>query len=223
MSLLSRVSKRPRRSLLVAVGLLASAAVLAPNAGAGAAERQANFQLWPSSIAGQSVVPCLAPAGQTPTVSARVKKGSLNDTLQLSLSHFKPGIAFDLFTVERSNQNADGTPRVIPNFGMAWYQSDVQVQADGTASVTVKTILLDQIFGFDPDVALNPTQTLHLGFWFNNPADAVPCGFAAGAFTPFNGEHHAGPLAFITRPNATTDLGPLCTKPSASAPFHCNP
>jgi hypothetical protein len=222
MSFLSR-ALRPRRSLLLATGLVAAAAVMVPNVGAGAASRQTSFKLWSSAIAGQSVVPCLAPAGQTPTVDATVKKGSVNDTLTLTLNHFKPHIAFDLFTVERSNQNADGTPRVIPNFGLAWYQSDVQVGADGTASVTVKTILLDQIFGFDPDVSLTPHQTLHLGFWFNNPVDAQPCGFPVGTVTPFNGEHTAGPLAFITRPNATTDLGPLCTHPSSSAPFTCEP
>jgi hypothetical protein len=39
--------------------------------------------------------------------------------------------------------------------------------------------------------------------------------------TPFNGEHQAGPLAFITRPDATTNLGPLCTDPDGEG--HCNP
>lgn len=69
--------------------------------------------------------------------------------------------------------------------------------------------------GFDPDVALQPTNTFHVGFWFNDLADAVPCGFT-GPPTPFNGELQAGPLAFITRPNAGAGLGPLCTKPDTS-------
>ena len=106
---------------------------------------------------------------------------------------------------------------------MAWYQSDVHVNSEGTGSVTVKTILLDQIFGFDPAVSLAPTNTFHLGFWFNDPTKAAPCGFA-GPPTPFNGEHSAGPVAFITRPNATTKLGPLCTDPhKVGTTFVCNP
>jgi len=34
--------------------------------------------------------------------------------------------------------------------------------------------------------------------------------------TPFNGEHRAGPLAFISRPDAGTGLGPLCSHPDLS-------
>ena len=42
--------------------------------------------------------------------------------------------------------------------------------------------------------------------------------------TPFNGEHQAGPLAMITRLDATTKLGPLCTDPDLSTdPATCNP
>ena len=68
-----------------------------------------------------------------------------------------------------------------------------------------------------------PTNTFHLGFWFNNPTDAQGCGFTGS--TPFNGEHTAGPLAFVTRPNAITGLGPLCTDPISGngGTFTCNP
>jgi hypothetical protein len=87
---------------------------------------------------------------------------------------------------------------------------------------TLHTILINQIFGFDPDVALKPTNTFHVGFWFNDPADAAPCGFTG--FTPFNGEHHAGAVAMISVPNATTQLGPLCLSPNTSTvPATCNP
>ena len=156
------------------------------------------------------------------------------------LRNFKRNLNFDLFTVERSNQLANGQPvQGFTNFGLAWYQSDISTsrrdgcgfgdegeeddQGDGqVASVQIKTILLDQIFGFDPAVNLAPTNTFHVGFWFNDPADAAPCGFTG--FTPFNGEHHAGPLAFISRPDAATGLGPLCTNPDTStSPPHCNP
>jgi hypothetical protein len=106
---------------------------------------------------------------------------------------------------------------------MAWYQSDVHISSTGTGTVKITTILLDQIFGFDPAVSLAPTNTFHVGFWFDNPQMPVPCGYS-GAVTPFNGEHHAGPVAFITRPNATTHLGPLCTDPMKSGTtFVCIP
>jgi hypothetical protein len=97
-------------------------------------------------------------------------------------------------------------------------------QSTTAAHVRIKTILLDQIFGFDPDVALPPTNTFHVGFWFNNPEDAVACGFDPTKPTPFNGEHKAGPLAMISVPDATTSLGPLCTDPNNSTtPPSCNP
>ena len=97
------------------------------------------------------------------------------------------------------------------------------MHSDGTGRAKIRTVLLDQIFGVDKDVGLAPTNTFHLGFWFNNPTDAQRCGFTG--VTPFNGEHQAGPLAFVTRPDARTTLGPLCTDP-VSAPggaFTCNP
>jgi hypothetical protein len=170
-----------------------------------------------------SVVNCIGVTGQpSPSATVTVTPGDLNDKLTVHLNHFKPGLAFDLFTVERSSQLADGSPNPTPGFGMAWYQSDIQVNAYGQATAQIRTILVNQIFGFDPDVKLAPTNTFHVGFWFNNPADAGRCGFTGT--TPFNGEHNAGPLAMISRPDATTNLGPLCTKPNTSTiPATCNP
>jgi hypothetical protein len=163
-------------------------------------------------------------ASTTPTATATVTRGSLNDTLKLTLTGFKPGLGFDLFTVQNSNQTASGGPVTgFTNFGMAWYQSDVHINSKGKGTVTIQTILLDQIFGFDPAASLAPTNTFHLGFWFDNPQTPVPCGYP-GTATPFNGEHTAGPVAFITRPDATTNLGPLCTDPhKVGSTFVCIP
>jgi len=163
-------------------------------------------------------------ANATPTAKATITRGTLNDTLTLKLAGFKPGLGFDLFTVEKSNQAFDGSPAPgFTNFGMAWYQSDVHINSQGNGSLTIQTILLDQIFGFDPAVALAPTNTFHLGFWFDNPQTPVPCGYP-GTPTPFNGEHNAGPVAFITRPNQETNLGPLCTDPvNNGGSFSCKP
>jgi hypothetical protein len=159
---------------------------------------------------------------RAPSAEATVVKGKLNDTMVLQLHNFKPHLAFDLFTVERSLLDANGNKD--PNFhgfGLAWYQSDVEVNDEGDGHVEIKTILVNQIFGFDPDVKLAPTNTFHVGFWFNNPADSAACD---PSVTPFNGEHHAGPLAMISVPSAATRLGPLCIDPVTSTnPPSCNP
>jgi hypothetical protein len=166
---------------------------------------------------------CLKGKSGTPTATATVVRGSLNDTLTISLKHFKPKLQFDLFTIQNSNQlAAGGKDPKFKGFGLAWYQSDLDVNSDGEGSATIKTILLDQIFGFDDIKSLTPVNTFHVGFWFNKPSDATACGFQG--FTPFNGEHKAGPLAFITRPNAKTGLGPLCTNPNTAVnPAKCKP
>ncbi|MBV9037178.1 MAG: hypothetical protein JO182_21995 [Acidobacteriaceae bacterium] len=163
---------------------------------------------------------------EEPTAKATVIRGELNDTLILDVDGIKPGLGFDLFTVQRSPFLADGS--ADPNFktfGLAWYQTDVQVgKYTDDGHVRIKTILLDQIFGFDPDVSLPPTNTFQVGFWFNNPQDAAACGFDPTKPTPFNGEHKAGPLAMISLPDAKTGLGPLCTNPDLStSPASCNP
>lgn len=164
---------------------------------------------------------------EEPRAKATVIRGKLNDTMILDLDGIKSGLAFDLFTVQRSPFLADGSPD--PNFkgsfGLAWYQSDIEIgNHTDDGHVRIKTILLDQIFGFDPDVALSPTNTFQVGFWFNNPQDAAACGFDPTKPTPFNGEHKAGPLAMISLPNAATGLGPLCTNPDLStSPISCNP
>ena len=182
------------------------------------------FAQQPPSTALFKLVPnpkfaaCLGVAGgPTPTAEVIVLRGKLNDTLILHASHIKPNLAFDLFTVQNSSLLANGQPNPsFGNFGLAWYQSDVQADSNGNADVEIKTILLDQIFGFDPAVGLAPTNTYHVGFWFNNPNDAAPCGFDVTQPTPFNGEHNAGPLAMISLPNATTGIGPLCTQPESN-------
>jgi hypothetical protein len=131
-------------------------------------------------------------------------------------------LGFDLFTIQNTNLLADGQPDPnFVNFGLAWYQTDVQADDDGNAEVTINTILLDQIFGFDPASSLAPTHTFHVGFWFNNPEEAAACGFTGS--TPFNGEQDAGPNAMISLPNTKTNLGPLCTSPDLQQnPPTCN-
>lgn len=169
------------------------------------------FQL----VAQPKFVDCLGVEGHpAPTAEVIVQRGELSDILILHAHHLKPNLGFDLFTIQNTNLLATG--EVDPhfkNFGLAWYQTDVQADSNGEAEVAIKTILLDQIFGFDPAAGLAPTHTFHVGFWFNKPQDAEACGFDPTKPTPFNGEQKAGPNAMITLPNEVTELGPLCTQP----------
>jgi hypothetical protein len=176
-----------------------------------------------------TMIPCLAqypddPKRQ-PKVEADVVRGELNDGLFLHGKNIKPDLAFDMFTMERSLLGPDGQrDPSFHGFGFAWYQSDLEANEHGNMRASIRTILLDQIFGFDPDVKLAPTNTFQVGFWFNDPNDAAACGFNVDKPTPFNGEHKAGPMAMATTPDAETGLGPLCTKPDTSVtPAVCDP
>ena len=162
-------------------------------------------------------------AARPPSVTATVVRGSFNDTLSLRGHNLKPGVKFELFTVERSNLKTDGTvDATVPNFGFAWYQSEIEINDEGGLRADLRTILLDEIFGFDPAAGVPPTNAFHLGFWFNDPQDAAACGFNTAAPTPFNGEHKAGPLAMISVPDGASNLGPLCSHPDTStAPARC--
>jgi hypothetical protein len=185
---------------------------------------EVSFDLVPNA----QTLECLrANYNEEPRARATVIRGKLNDTLILDLDGIKPDLAFDLFTVQHSPFLADGSkdPAFTGSFGLAWYQSDIHIDKHADhGHVRISTILLDDIFGFDPDVALKPTNTFHLGFWFDNPEDAAQCRFDITKPTPFNGEHKAGPFAMITLPESATRLGPLCTAANLSTrPVSCNP
>jgi hypothetical protein len=183
---------------------------------------EAKFKLLPNP----AFLACLSGSSVAPIASVDVKRGGLNDTATITVTGLKPNLDFDLFTVQRSSLDSAGAPvKGFKGFGLAWYQSDLQSDDNGNASVTIRTILLDQIFGFDADAddddgttatVLKPTNTFHMGFWFNNPEDAQPCSSTPIKPTPFNGEHRAGPLAMISVPIEPANLGPLCTSPTGA-------
>ena len=180
-----------------------------------------NFDLHPNP----KFVSCLGVAGApAPKAHVTVKRGKFADTLTIEGENIRPHLAFDMFTVQRTNLLPNGNVDTsFTNFGMAWYQSDLEANGQGHFKTTIKTILLDQIFGFDPDAALPPTNTFHVGFWFNDPNDANKngCTFDVNNPLPFNGEHKSGPLAMISVPDKDTNLGPLCTNPNSNGT--CNP
>jgi hypothetical protein len=204
---------------------LADGATPPPAAAASSAQTLATFSLKPNT----KFVQCLAQypddASRQPQIDVAVLRGSKNDLLSIRGRYIKPGLKFDMFTIENDPFNADGTANPdFTNFGFAWYQSDLEANDHGVMKASIRTILLDQIFGFDPAVPVGPTNTFEVGFWFNDPNDAAACGFDVTKPTPFNGEHKAGPLAAISLPDAITGLGPLCTNPDTSvSPARCNP
>ena len=213
-----------QRSKHALAGVLGLALALGAARAHAADKDKIHFELVPVPKFADCLAKFPGDPSRPPRAEVTVTRGKLNDILRMQLRDIRPGLKFDLFTVEKSAFKADGSPDPdAPNRGLAWYQSDVEVGRSGTGTVEIRTILLDQIFGFDPIVALKPTNTFHVGFWFNDPNDVESCD-ATKPTTPFNGDHNAGPLAMISLPDAQTGLGPLCVNPDLSTfPPTCNP
>jgi hypothetical protein len=171
------------------------------------AQLMAAFHLSPNP---QTLACFQSTASATHTANVIVAEGALTDDLTISGRGYKPGLAFELFTVQRSFLTAIGSiDPEFTTFELAWYQTELQANSNGQIFGTLHSTLIniprhpgvnvrDQIFGFDPDIKLPPTNTFHVGIWFNDPTDASLCGFTG--FTPFNGYNHAGPLAMISTP-----------------------
>ncbi|MEZ4236174.1 MAG: hypothetical protein R3F59_08425 [Myxococcota bacterium] len=196
--------------------LLDSFAVVA--AGVNPAEDVASFSFTPNARFTDCMARYPGDPSRPPRVDALVVSGDGAETMWLYGNDLKPGIAFDLFTVERSSLDATAQPVAdFPGFGFSWYQADLEADRRGRVYQVIRTILLNEPFGLVDDATdgFPPTRTFHAGFWFNDPEDAAACGFDPSQPTPFNGEQQAGPLAMITLPDAVTGLGPLCTDPES--------
>lgn len=205
--------------------LVAALAVASLSSLAAAQASVVEFDLHPNP----KFTACLsATGGPAPTAHVIVKRNKRNETLIIEGNNLRPGLAFDLFTVEKTNLLSDGSPNTAFNgsFGLAHYQSDLKADRQGHFKVAIRSVLLDGIFGFDPDVQLAPVNTYHVGFWFDNPNDANAngCTFDPTKATPFNEIHSAGPVAMVSVPDASTNLGPLCTNPNRGTdPVSCTP
>jgi hypothetical protein len=137
--------------------------------------------------------PAIAQATATISVTNRFKTGALNDVLTLTAHKLPPNTGFDLFLVQHSAFDTG-----FSNFGFGWYQSDVESNASGTATVTVRGIFDHETFVLNPPSSA--VHTFNVGFWFDSPkAEATVCHSATPAATPFNGEQNAGLLAMITK------------------------
>ena len=156
--------------------------------------------------------PCL------PDAKAKVEitsDGTAEDMFIVA-SGLPPNTGFDFFVIQ------------VPTapFGLAWYQGDVQSDADGDAvqhfrgRFSIETFIVapgvapsPRVFNDQPfpdaaqNPATNPVQTYHLGIWFNSPADAQAAG-CPNTMTPFNGEHNAG-IQVLNTSTYRDDHGPL--------------
>jgi hypothetical protein len=100
-------------------GLLAALAVLAVSGITSAQDKkdEITFNLLPNP----AVVDCLrANPFEEPRARATVIRGKLNDTLILDLDGIKPGLAFDLFTVQNSFFQANGTKDPSSRVASGW-------------------------------------------------------------------------------------------------------
>ena len=152
----------------------------------------------PGLLAGKPFAcPAIQHAGGTITIINRAATHQQADTMIVNVHGLPRNTGFDLFTV----QNTPLDPGAFPGFGFGWYQSDLDSNAAGAASVSVRGIFDRETFIENPASPFAPIHTYNVGFWFNSPADEKRvCGnTTAPAATPFNGEQNAGLLAMITR------------------------
>jgi hypothetical protein len=83
-------------------------------------------------------------ASVTPSANVIVAESALTDDLTISGSGYKPGLPFELFTVQRSLLTSTGNidPK-FTTFGLAWYQTELQANADGQIFGTLHTTLIN--------------------------------------------------------------------------------
>ena len=141
--------------------------------------------------------PAIQHAKASITIIDRFATNAQNDVMTLIATGLPRNTGFDMFLVQNSPLDS-GT---FPGFGFGWYQSDLQSNSFGFASVRVQGIFDHETFIENPNDPFNPIHTFNVGFWFNSPTEEQQvCGNAtAPAKTPFNGEQNAGLLAMITQ------------------------
>jgi hypothetical protein len=169
---------------------------------AGASARPATTQTFSFGLKASSpaIAACLPNAGGHVTITT----GALNDTMKVSLHGMPAHTGFDLFVIQQPTAP----------FGVSWYQSDIQTNADGFGSATVQGIFDAETFSVSPGgtTTFAPTHQYHLGVWFNDPNVPFNLGCEPGAttkiVTPFNGEQNAG-IQVVNTAQFPADAGPL--------------
>jgi hypothetical protein len=193
------------------------AAAMSVTAAVGFAATQASAGSAPASSVSQKADPiqfkmvrstavqgadCLRNASADVTITPRGQVESMD----IKAHHLPPNQEFDLFVL----QAADAP------FGDAWYQGDLDSNAQGEGSghyvgrFNIETFLVApgstaapvvHPHGAFPDASSNPASApvhmFHLGLWFGSPAAAAAAGCPT-TLTPFNGNHRAGIQALST-------------------------
>jgi hypothetical protein len=151
----------------------------------------------PGLLSGPFACPAIQQAQAQITITNRFVRNEQNDIMTLTANGLPPNAGFDMFLV----QNSPLDPGKFPGFGFGWYQSDVQSDPYGNASVTVQGIFDKETFIENPANPFVPIHTFNVGFWFDSPTtEQQVCHNATPpAKTPFNGEQDAGLLAMITQ------------------------
>jgi len=140
------------------------------------------------------------------------------EVMKVKVEGLPPNTDFDFFVIQ--------VP--LAPFGLAWYQGDIETDANGNGSrqfigrFSIETFIVAPGIapappdpfnqpGSIPDATqnpqTNPVQLYHLGLWFNNPADVVKAG-GPNLITPFNGEHNAG-IQILNTSQYPDTQGPL--------------
>jgi len=182
---------------LLAISLGLTAASATPTAAAKAhASSSYSFALVPSP----NIAACLPDASGEVTITP----GNENDVMKVSISGMPAHAGFDLFVIQEP----------LAPFGVAWYQTDVNANAYGDGSATVRGVFDVETFSVSlgGTTTFSPTHQYHLGLWFNNPKTPFKLGCEPGAtsptVTPFNGEQDAG-VQVLNTSEFPADAGPL--------------
>ncbi|MBV9304470.1 MAG: hypothetical protein JOY62_06300 [Acidobacteriaceae bacterium] len=122
-----------KKSLILAFASIALGIAAVP---ASAQVPETTFNL----VAQPKFVNCLGTThGPAPTAEVIVQRGELNDILILRAHNLKPNLAFDLFTIQNTNLESNGEVNPdFKNFGLAWYQGDVQADRSGETTFLIK-------------------------------------------------------------------------------------
>ena len=163
-----------------------------------------------------------------PRARATVIRGKLNDVLFLDLDGFKPGLQFDLFTVQRTSLLDAQLPIQISKVALAWRgTSRTSRSASESTRVTFGSRPFCSIrFWFRSGCGTQTYQHLPPGILVQQ---STRCG---SLWLPSQRSDQVHSLQWRAqgrsaghdqRPRSAHQLGPLCTDPDSSQPSGCNP
>jgi hypothetical protein len=187
------IVQRRRQATLKVVALAFACLSTAPAWSRSSSEDDFSFEMIRSATAANAR--CVLNARGKVTIEP---EGQV-EVMKVKVEGLPPNTDFNLFVIQQPNAP----------FGMAWYQGDIETNAQGvghgrfvgrfneeTFIVAPGSLLAPNVHhNAFPDATQNPPtgpiHTYHLGLWFNTPSDAGKAG-CPGNTTPFSGEHDAG-------------------------------